>query len=95
MVWKRSTSATATGDTLEIRGSGGDGQLTVLAALTCAGNRSSLASVESDARFGLVHDDIGTPGLAELLLREQRIDTFCIMRPSRMWSGRSAVRMRS
>ena len=55
---------------------GGDGQLTVLDALTYAGNRSSLASVESDSRFAFVHGDICTPGLAEALLRERRIDTI-------------------
>ncbi len=55
---------------------GGEGQLTVLDALTYAGNRSSLASVESDSRFSFVHGDICTPGLAESLLRERRIDTI-------------------
>lgn len=52
-----------------------DTQVTVLDALTYAGNRSSLAAVEADPRFSFVHGDIGTPGLAETLLRERRIDT--------------------
>ncbi len=55
---------------------GGDGQLTVLDALTYAGNRASLASVESDTRFSFVHGDICTPGLTESLLRARHIDTI-------------------
>ena len=52
------------------------GELVVLDALTYAGNRSSLAPVESDARLTFVHGDICTPALAESLLRDRQIDTI-------------------
>jgi len=52
------------------------GKVVVLDALTYAGNRSSVASVDDDPRFSFVHGDICTPGLVETLLREHRIDTI-------------------
>ena len=45
----------------------------VLDALTYAGNLASLETVLSRPRLTFVHGDIGTPGLAERLLREYAI----------------------
>ena len=53
-----------------------DDSVMVLDALTYAGNRWSLSAVDGDPRFAFVHGDIGTPGLAEGLLRQHRIDTI-------------------
>jgi dTDP-glucose 4,6-dehydratase len=52
-----------------------DTHVTVLDALTYAGNRASLAAADADPRFRFVHGDIGTPGLAVSLLREHQINT--------------------
>lgn len=52
-----------------------DTHVTVLDALTYAGNRASLAAADADPRFRFVHGDIGTPGLAVSLLRDHQIDT--------------------
>ena len=53
-----------------------DDRVVVLDALTYAGNRASLADCDASPRFTFVHGDIGTPGLAERLLREHAIDTL-------------------
>src|SRR5919107_6110223 len=47
----------------------------VLDALTYAGNLASLAPVRANTRFSFIHGDIGTPGLAETVLRDHRITT--------------------
>jgi dTDP-glucose 4,6-dehydratase len=49
-------------------------RVVVLDALTYAGNLASLESARSNPAFTFVHGDIGTPGLAERLLREHAID---------------------
>ena len=51
-------------------------QLVVLDALTYAGNLASLEGPLSNPRLTFVHGDIGTPGLAERLLREQEISVL-------------------
>jgi dTDP-glucose 4,6-dehydratase len=51
-------------------------RLVVLDALTYAGNRASLAECDAHPGFAFVHGDIGTPGLAEALLREHDVDTI-------------------
>lgn len=43
-------------------------------ALTYAGNRASLASLESDPAFRFVHGDIRDEALAETVLREERVN---------------------
>ena len=48
-------------------------RVVVLDALTYAGNLASLAAVREDPRFSFVHGDIGTPGLAEDLLRVHEV----------------------
>lgn len=50
-------------------------RIVVLDALTYAGNRANLASVESNPHFNFVHGDILDTQLVESLLREKRIDT--------------------
>jgi dTDP-glucose 4,6-dehydratase len=47
----------------------------VLDALTYAGNLANLAPARSNPRFTFVHGDIGTPGLAETVLRDHGITT--------------------
>src|SRR5690606_9531601 len=49
-------------------------RVVVLDALTYAGNRANLASVEGDARFRFVHGDICDQSLVAELLHEERID---------------------
>ena len=49
--------------------------IVVLDALTYAGNRASLASVEGNEKLTFIHGDIRTPGLAADLLRKHEIDT--------------------
>jgi dTDP-glucose 4,6-dehydratase len=53
-----------------------DDRVVVLDALTYAGNRASLADCDASPHFSFVQGDIGTPGLAEALLREHAIDTL-------------------
>jgi dTDP-glucose 4,6-dehydratase len=48
----------------------------VLDALTYAGNLASLEPVRAHPALTIVHGDIRTPGLAERLLREHRIETI-------------------
>jgi len=48
----------------------------VLDALTYAGNRANLASVESNSNFKFVHGDILDTGLVEKLLAKEEIDTI-------------------
>ncbi|MEQ1579267.1 MAG: dTDP-glucose 4,6-dehydratase [Steroidobacteraceae bacterium] len=50
--------------------------ITVLDALTYAGNRANLASIEGSARFRFVHGDITDRGLVGRLLAEEQIDTL-------------------
>ncbi len=50
-------------------------RIVVLDALTYAGNRSSLAAVESHAGFRFVHGDIRDQAHLEHLLEEERLDT--------------------
>ncbi len=50
-----------------------DDAIVVLDALTYAGNLASLGSALTDRRLKFVQGDIGTPGLAENLLREHAI----------------------
>jgi dTDP-glucose 4,6-dehydratase len=50
-----------------------DDSVVVLDALTYAGNLASLAPALTHQRFRFVQGDIGTPGLAESLLREHAI----------------------
>jgi dTDP-glucose 4,6-dehydratase len=50
--------------------------VTVLDALTYAGNRSSLAGLESVGDYVFVHGDIRDRGLVETLLRDRVIDTI-------------------
>src|SRR5713226_3923100 len=51
-------------------------RVVVLDALTYAGNRMSLAPVESQPGFRFVHGNICDAGLVEGLLREERLDTI-------------------
>ncbi len=50
-------------------------RLVVLDALTYAGNRANLAGDDGHPACTLIQGDIRTPGLAESLLREHRLDT--------------------
>ena len=50
-------------------------RVVVLDALTYAGNLASLESARGNPAFTFVHGDIRTPGLAERLMREQRVTT--------------------
>lgn len=50
-------------------------RVVVLDALTYAGNPASLYPPYNDAELTFVHGDIGTPGLAEQLMREHAITT--------------------
>ncbi|MBB3047309.1 dTDP-glucose 4,6-dehydratase [Litorivivens lipolytica] len=51
-------------------------EVVVLDALTYAGNRASLASVEDNPRFTFVHGDINDTALVESLLRDRQLDTI-------------------
>jgi dTDP-glucose 4,6-dehydratase len=51
-------------------------RVVVLDALTYAGNLASLEPARGNPTFTFVHGDIGTPGLAERLMREQGITTI-------------------
>ena len=51
-------------------------RLVVLDALTYAGNRASLASLDETENFRFVHGDIGDSDLVGMLLAEERIDTI-------------------
>ncbi|MBU0484152.1 MAG: dTDP-glucose 4,6-dehydratase [Proteobacteria bacterium] len=51
-------------------------RVVVLDALTYAGNRASLAAVESNPRFRFVHGDILDTDLVEQLLAAEQIDTI-------------------
>jgi dTDP-glucose 4,6-dehydratase len=51
-------------------------RVVVLDALTYAGNRANLASVEQRPEFRFVHGNIGDTALVEQLLREERLDTI-------------------
>jgi dTDP-glucose 4,6-dehydratase len=51
-------------------------RIVVLDALTYAGNRANLATVENRAGFRFVHGDIGDQALVESLLRGDRLDTI-------------------
>jgi dTDP-glucose 4,6-dehydratase len=51
-------------------------RLVVLDALTYAGNRQSLAALDSNCGFRFAHGNICNTGLVEQLLREERIDTI-------------------
>src|SRR5580700_5279377 len=51
-------------------------QVVVLDALTYAGNRANLDSVQDDPRFSFVAGDIGDTAAVEELLRRERIDTI-------------------
>ncbi|MDH5345183.1 MAG: dTDP-glucose 4,6-dehydratase [Gammaproteobacteria bacterium] len=53
-----------------------DDPITVLDALTYAGNRANLAGLESRDGFRFVHGDIGDRALVEALVRQERIDTI-------------------
>lgn len=53
-----------------------EGQVVGLDALTYAGNRASLADVETNSRFRFVHADILNDDLIESILVEDRIDTI-------------------
>ena len=48
----------------------------VLDALTYAGNRANLASVEDNPNFTFVHGDICDTALVEALLKEHKVDTL-------------------
>ena len=50
-------------------------QVVVLDALTYAGNRSNLASIDDDDRFVFVHGDIRDSNLVEELLEQKSIST--------------------
>lgn len=52
-----------------------DDSITVLDALTYAGNRMNLATLEGQPRFEFVHGDIVDQPLVERVLAERRIDT--------------------
>ena len=51
-------------------------KLVVLDALTYAGNRANLASVEYNPNFTFVHGDICDTALVEALLKEHKVDTL-------------------
>lgn len=51
-------------------------KVVVLDALTYAGNRVNLASVESNPNFTFIHGDICDPALIEKLLIEEQLDTI-------------------
>jgi len=51
-------------------------KVVVLDALTYAGNRASLASVEDNPNFVFVHGDICDTPLVETILKEHKIDTL-------------------
>jgi len=53
-----------------------DERVVVLDALTYAGNRANLLSVEDDLQFRFVHGDILDTELVEQLLRNEQIDTI-------------------
>jgi dTDP-glucose 4,6-dehydratase len=53
-----------------------DGRLVVLDALTYAGNRMSLAPLESRSEFRFVKGDICDTALVQQLLREEHLDTI-------------------
>ena len=53
-----------------------EGRVVVLDALTYAGNRASLASLEGRADFRFVHGDICDRELVERLLRDEHLDTI-------------------
>lgn len=53
-----------------------DDRVVVLDALTYAGNRANLASVEEKSNFSFVHGDINDTDLIENLLRDQQLDTL-------------------
>jgi len=53
-----------------------DERVVVLDALTYAGNRANLLSVEDDLQFRFVHGDILDTELVEQLLRDEQIDTI-------------------
>jgi dTDP-glucose 4,6-dehydratase len=50
--------------------------IVVVDALTYAGNRSSIAALESTSKFRFVHGDIRDQSLTESILRSDRIDTL-------------------
>ena len=52
-----------------------DDRLVVLDALTYAGNLDNLGPSRTDPKVRFVHGDIGTPGLAESLLRDHELRT--------------------
>jgi len=51
-------------------------RVVVIDALTYAGNRNNLSSIEGNERFDFVHADICETALVENLLRDKRIDTI-------------------
>jgi len=51
-------------------------RIVVLDALTYAGNRANLASIEEGDGFKFVHGDIGDQALVESLLRDEQLDTI-------------------
>lgn len=51
-------------------------RVVVLDALTYAGNRANLSSVEQGKNFRFVHGDIGDQALIESLLRDEQLDTI-------------------
>nr|WP_086937685.1 dTDP-glucose 4,6-dehydratase [Thaumasiovibrio occultus] len=51
-------------------------KVVVLDALTYAGNRANLASVEDNANFTFMHGDICDTNLVETLLKEHQLDTI-------------------
>ncbi len=53
-----------------------DDRIVVLDALTYAGNRANLASMEEGNNFRFVHGDIGDRELVESLLRDEQLDTI-------------------
>jgi len=53
-----------------------DDRVVVLDALTYAGNRANLATLDTDPRLSFVTGSIGDSAQVELLLRQERIDTI-------------------
>ena len=53
-----------------------DDRIVVLDALTYAGNRANLASMDECEAFRFVHGDIGDQTLVESLLRDEQLDTI-------------------
>lgn len=51
-------------------------RIVVLDALTYAGNRANLSSLEEGESFQFVHGDIGDQSLVESLLRNEQVDTI-------------------